>query len=507
MIFDPRPSHVCCAYLLTELSLSLPLASYRKGFARDHSFLLDGQSAPQQAPHLADFALFGAEPRFWFRASRGAPKPDGSRGGRICLQAAGGAPVEEEGDPFAALAELLRVRAASREPPESPLPFRAGLVGYVAYEAGQMLERLPCLPRPRRAMPDVAFGYYGWVIGYDKRQKKTWLSVVGEGPTEESAAVDAARLRDAVCERLRWVEVNIALPTHAIKTARAFPGCEDVTPCSSASETEYVDSVRRAQRHIDAGDAFEICLTRMLGVPYTGDPWDLFSTLSRTNPAPFAALLDLPEGAIVSSSLELFLRVRGREVETRPIKGTTRRSPSTEADQRAREGLAHSEKDRAEHLMIVDLMRNDLSRVCQIGTVRVPQLCAVESYATVHHLVSSVCGELHVRHGSLDLLRACFPPGSMTGAPKIAAMTILETLEAVERGPYAGALGYLDVWGDMTLSVLIRTVVLEGAMVWVGTGGAVVADSEAHAEYDETVTKAEALLSALSATQNRSAPR
>ncbi|MCW5836146.1 MAG: aminodeoxychorismate synthase component I, partial [Labilithrix sp.] len=290
----------------------------------------------------------------------------------------------------------------------------------------------------------------------------------------------------------------------AVRDDRPPPTRVDAT----LSTAEYVARVARAKRHIDAGDAFEICLTNALRAPLARrHAWALFDELRRSNPAPFAALLDLPEGAVVSSSPERFLSLDARGIaESRPIKGTRPRGATPADDARLARELATAEKDRAENAMIVDLVRNDLGRVCRFGTVEAPELFVVEPYATVHQLVSTVRGELDAGKGAIDLLRACFPPGSMTGAPKIEAMRILERLEPVERGVYSGALGWIDLGGAMDLSVVIRTVVLEDDVARFSVGGAIVADSDPADEHEETEHKAFALVRALEATAAAEAP-
>ena len=268
----------------------------------------------------------------------------------------------------------------------------------------------------------------------------------------------------------------------------------------------YIARVASAKEHIRLGDAFEICLTNAWRTPFAqDDAWALFDELHHSNPAPFAAILDLPEGAIVSSSPERFLSLDSKGVaESRPIKGTRPRGATPEEDARLVADLATSEKDRAENAMIVDLVRNDLGRVCRFGSVEAPELFVIEPYATVHQLVSTVRGELAPGKDGIDLLKACFPPGSMTGAPKIEAMTILEHLEPVERGVYSGALGWIDVGGAMDLSVVIRTAVLRDDIATFSVGGAVVADSDPIAEYEETEHKARALVRALGAVRSQS---
>jgi aminodeoxychorismate synthase component I len=262
----------------------------------------------------------------------------------------------------------------------------------------------------------------------------------------------------------------------------------------------YAKQVDAITERIAAGDLYQACLTHRLEVAPVDDPWAVYRRLRDT--APFAAYLAWPDGAIVGSSPERFLRAtRDGAVECRPIKGTRARGATPEEDARARRALARSAKDRAENVMIVDLVRNDLGRVCEIGSVAVPELCAIEPYAGVHQMVSTITGRLGPGRDALDAIRACFPPGSMTGAPKLAAVDLLASLEPVRRGPYAGALGYLDARGGADLSVVIRTAVVHGGRAVLGVGGGVVADSTPDGEWRESLDKARPVLRALGASE------
>jgi len=259
-----------------------------------------------------------------------------------------------------------------------------------------------------------------------------------------------------------------------------------------------LDAVARVIEYVYAGDIFQANLSQRLEAPLAGTPFELYRRLRQRNPAPFAAYLAFGDVVVVSSSPERFLCVdAGRRVETRPIKGTRPRGVGPEHDAALALALAESDKDRAENVMIVDLLRNDLSRVCQPGTVRVPELFALEHYQTVHHLVSTVVGELAPELDALDLLRAAFPGGSITGAPKVRAMQIIAELEPTQRGVYCGSIGYLSATGALDSSIVIRTYLVVGRDVYFQVGGGIVADSDPEQEYRETLDKARGLIAAL----------
>lgn len=469
----PLASH----HLLEEIELTFPLASYAPLFGRANgTFLLDG--AGGNARH----ALLGAEPFRTFRAMRTRERDDrGRRRSRVIVTDDQGGVDAVVDDPLAVLRALLtetKVDASAYR--ARPLPFMAGAVGYVGYEAGQMLERLPGRERPSVGMPDIAFSFHSWVIG--QAHGKTWLSVLGRD------ARDAERIRDRV----------LGIVERGGRERERERGREREALVSVVDRDGYMRRVERARELIRRGEAFEICLTTMLEAAFAHDPWELWKELRRSNPAPFAAWLDLPEGAIVSSSPEKFVSLDAdRVAESRPIKGTRARGANDEEDLRIARELASSEKDRAENAMIVDLVRNDLGKVCRYGSVTVPELYAVERYPTVHQLVSTVRGELSNDRDAIDLLSACFPPGSMTGAPKIEAMAILEDLEPMERGVYSGALGFIDASGTMDASVVIRSAVVREGTISVGVGGAVVADSDPAAEHAEAMLKAKAIADAI----------
>ena len=480
------------AHVLEQLALPLALESYREAFPLGQGgFVLDAASTRGEP-----LTILGAEPTLALRAYRtGQRRASGALNARVEVEAHGTTVRADADDAFDVLRALLREQAVDPAifPADRRFPLLAGAVGYVGYEAGQLLERLPCAARPGLGLPDLAFFFHDWVLVRDHRSGETWLSVVGRGTSPREAQLAADATRDRLVARLASFVPGPARPAPPVPAA----GVHAVT-----SRASYLADILTAKQHIEDGDAFEICLTHRLDVPFAGDPYALWQELRRRSPAPYATFLDLPEGAIVSSSPERFLALdAARVAESRPIKGTRPRGDTPDADARLAADLATSAKDRAENAMIVDLVRNDLGRVCRFGTVEAPELFAVERYATLHQLVSTVRGELEDGHDAVDLVRACFPPGSMTGAPKIEAMSILERLEPTERGVYAGALGFFDGGGTMDLSVVIRTIVVKDGVAHLHVGGAIVADSDPESEHEETMHKARAPLAALAASR------
>jgi aminodeoxychorismate synthase component I len=489
---DSVPSH-----LLEELPLERPFHTYFELFrARSCPFLLDSASDPET---LGQYSFMGAEPSLVFRAKRTVPAAPGApHRARVTLHR--GAPdvssnliADHEGDPFEELRKVLAAYALPGDGYQArPTPLLAGAVGYLGYEAGYFVESLPDTGRDDLALPDLHFGFYDALIAHCHRTGRSYVSSLGRGPDEGVARARARRARDALVERLRTFEA--AGDTPWVPPAA---GARELV-ADHVDERRYAALVERMKEHILAGDLYEGCLTHRIESPFAGDPWDLYRELRRVNPSPFACYLGLPEATIVSSSPERFLRLGADGVaESRPIKGTRRRGANAEEDRALAVELASSVKDQAENTMIVDLVRNDLGRVCRFGSVHVPELRIVERYATLLQLVSTVRGELDAGRDAIDLLRACFPGGSMTGAPKIAAMKLIDALEPVKRGVYAGSVGYLDFAGPLDLNIVIRTFTLAAGRALYGVGGAVVADSEAASEYTETLDKARALFAAL----------
>ena len=429
-----------------------------------------------------------------------------SKGAHVeCLDLPGGTARVVSADALDALRTLVAPHAT--EPVPGLPPFQGGAAGYLAYDWGRVLERLPVPRYDDLALPDVVFGVYDWVLAWDHDASSAWLISTGLPETAPAGRARRASSRAAaVRERLRTDRsprtiVRRPVDTHSV--APSYPvegGWWDprVTLRSSFTHDGYVEALARVREYIFAGDVFQANLSQRFEAPLGEPPWAFYRRLRARNAAPFAAFLDFPDVVVLSASPERFLRVNaGGHVETRPIKGTRPRGLGPEHDAALGVALTESAKDQAENLMIVDLMRNDLSRVCAPGTVRVPELFALERYPTVHHLVSTVVGELAPGMDALDLLRAAFPGGSITGAPKVRAMEIISELEPSARGVYCGAIGYWSVTGQLDSSIGIRTAVALGGRVYFSAGGGIVADSDPEQEYRETLDKARGLIDAL----------
>jgi para-aminobenzoate synthetase component 1 len=438
------------------------------------------------------------------------------------------------GDPLATLRELVSPHAA--EPVPDLPPFQGGAAGYVAYDWGLTLERLPAPRFDDLGLPDLVMGIYDWVIAWDHASTRAWLISTGmpemsEGARGTRAASRAALVKQRIeaaapaypasrilgpSDQTLGPSDRTLAPSHPRPVrppplrgfgeagAPSYPVAPQWWPGSfelrsSFTGPGYLEAVARVREYIFAGDIFQANLSQRFEAPLEESAWSFYTRLRARNAAPFAAFLDFPEAVVVSASPERFLHVdRHGLVETRPIKGTRPRGFGPEHDAALGQALAESAKDRAENLMIVDLMRNDLSRVCAPHSVRVSELFALERYATVYHLVSTVVGKLGPGVDAIDLFRAAFPGGSITGAPKLRAMEIIAELEPSRRGVYCGSIGYWSVTGELDTSIAIRTAVLQDGRVYFSAGGGIVADSDPEQEYRETLDKARAMIDALS---------
>jgi para-aminobenzoate synthetase component I len=412
--------------------------------------------------------------------------------------------VRGRGDPLWRAAKgdpLSVVRQAMGGFATAPLtglpPFQGGAAGYIAYEWGRTLERIPAAKLDDLQLPDCVLGVYDWVIAWDHEADAAWIISTGLG--DEDAGARLAQVRNLLARSAGAKAIERPASSVPADRPPRYPvaAFRPLTVRSTLSDDQYRTAVERVRAYILAGDAFQVNISQRFDFSVAMTPADAYRRLRRDHPASFGALLELDDFAIASASPERFLRLEDRRVETRPIKGTRQRGADAESDAELEAELMASEKDRAENVMIVDLLRNDLSRVCRPGSIRVTELCVPERHPTVHHLVSTVVGELDDGVDATDLLRAVFPGGSITGAPKIRAMEIIAELEPVCRGVYCGSIGYLSVTGAMDMSIAIRTAVLRGSRAYVSAGGGVTARSSPSEEYDETIAKVRGLVTAL----------
>ncbi|MEX0973184.1 MAG: aminodeoxychorismate synthase [Solirubrobacterales bacterium] len=498
-----RPDSRASPALSIRPSGSAPTAPSRKLFAKRLEVAVD--------PELVFVSLYGeSENAFWLDSSRtdGDARfsfmgdDGGSLGGAIFYEVkAGELRIERDGgvelrreSVFDYLAEeLARPRP---EGPELPFEFDCGFAGWFGYEL-----KAECGgdAAHRSALPDAAFVFAARMLAFDHAAGHVYLLALAEADGEHGAG---DRLADEGREAGNWLAATARRleslpvagpPSDARETRRAVG-----EPRLVRSRERYLEEIAECQRLLAAGETYEVCLTnQVVADPGGVAPLDLYRALRRVNPAPFSSFVRIGGTAVLSSSPERFLRIgRDRWVEAKPIKGTSRRGATPAEDVRLAERLRSDEKNRAENLMIADLLRNDLGSVCEVGTVHVPDLIQVESYETVHQLVTTVRGLLREELGPLDCVRACFPPGSMTGAPKLRTMRILDELEGAARGVYSGAVGYLGLGGGCDLSVAIRTIVLDGETATIGAGGAIVTQSDPEDEFDEMLLKAAAPLQA-----------
>jgi len=414
--------------------------------------------------------------------------------GKHCVWQHDGQQHQAVQDPFTQL-KIIQNELLPEVPAEDcDLPFYGGAVGYVGYDAGRTIEPLPEQAAYDIHLPDLAFGLYAWGLVLDKLQQQLWY-VDCRGHAEQGWQAQQhwfAKLNDAT----RLSAQMDQQPELTGKAITPFVLCSEWQ--ANLTKAEYFGKFEQIQQYLQSGDCYQINLAQRFSARYQGDEWQAYLALRDSNAAPFSAFLRLPQGAVLSISPERFLELKQRQVETKPIKGTKPRFADPMLDQQSADALQLSPKDRAENVMIVDLLRNDLGKVCKAGSVKVPALFRVESFPAVHHLVSTIVGELAADYQAADLLRAAFPGGSITGAPKIRAMQIIEELEPCRRSVYCGAIGYISQHGHMDTNIAIRTLVCANQQIYCWAGGGIVADSDAVDEYQETFHKVARILPRLS---------
>jgi para-aminobenzoate synthetase component 1 len=405
----------------------------------------------------------------------------------------------EQGDPFELIDQACR-RYQLKGEAKLPVPFVGGWVGYFSYDLGRYVERLPDKVRHDIPLPLLRLGFYDTIAVWDNQQSQGYLLAL-----EYQQQAEGVRRRLARFRRLCQIDTGQAVQTNnqnggarelISRTAQLVEQMEH-----NIERDAYLDKVVQAIEYIKAGDIFEVNLSQRFAYAYKQSPAVLYEYLARHNPAGYAVLLAAADHAVVSASPELFLERRGDRIVTRPIKGTAPRGVDEQEDRRNRQWLLDSDKDRSELNMIIDLERNDLGRICRYGSVKVLAEREIEEHPTVLHTVATVAGVLWENTSTGAILRATFPGGSITGAPKIRSMEIIDELEPTARSVYTGSIGWIGINGDMDLNIAIRTVILTGGKAYVQVGGAIVADSMPQSEYDETLAKAAALVKALWATR------
>jgi para-aminobenzoate synthetase component 1 len=395
-----------------------------------------------------------------------------AKGDVLYWSLAGQPPAELVGDAL----QQLRTALGQPEAPLADLPFSGGAIGFLGYDLARGLGDLA--PRPGLDdWPSMAVGLYDWCLLIDHARQRSYFVAQGRDPRPHPGWQSALR-------RL------LATPGNA-KAPEAVHG---ILLEEGMARDDYAGRFDRIQRYIRDGDCYQVNLAQRLCAQSDDDPWAIYQRMRHENPSPYGAFLEYPFGRVLSSSPERFLSLKGRQAESRPIKGTRPRGETAAEDLALRAGLLRSGKDRAENVMIVDLLRNDLGRVCEPGSIEVPGLFQVESFATVHHLVSTVSGRLRDDCDAIDLLRACFPGGSITGAPKRRAMEIIDELEPVRREVYCGNVIRLGFDGNLDSSIAIRTALMKAGRLYYWAGGGIVADSDCDAEYQESLDKAAAFL-------------
>jgi len=461
--------------LIEEIHMAPGPAWCFEAFAhRPYSFFLDSGMDPGK---LGRYSFIGSNPFLVLR----------SRGDEIVLIRDGQEEVRK-GNPFDILGELLEKYTLDSD--AYPVPFVGGVVGYFSYDLCHFIERLPTTAVDDLILPECYLGFYDAVVAFDHLEGKTLIISTGFPELEEGKRLSRARAR------LMEIRSRVVLSPPP-RLYEEFMPPEKVVLKSNFSHDAYLKAVETAREYICAGDIFQVNLSQRFETEIGIPAYELYKRLRKINPAPFANYFGFDGVSVVGASPERFLKLTGDRVETRPIKGTRPRGKTPEEDQDLAQSLLASVKDRAENVMIVDLERNDIGRVCRYGSVDVTELAILETYPTVYHLTSTVIGHLSEGRDRIDLLKATFPGGSITGAPKVRSMEIIDELEPTRRSVYTGSLGYLGFNGDMDLDIVIRTILAKDNRVYFQVGGAITYDSDPELEYLETLDKGKALILAL----------
>ncbi|MDD5434070.1 MAG: anthranilate synthase component I family protein [Nitrospira sp.] len=388
------------------------------------------------------------------------------------------------GNPMEAIKPFLKERETARIP--GLPPFIGGAVGYFGYDLVHHFEKLPSIASDDLLLPDLVIMIVDVVAAFDHKERKGWIIAVSDGHDKGDAGIR---------EQIEIMENRMNADTPLLNTCASG---SKIRMVSNLTKKDYVDMIRRCKEYISAGDIFQANLSQRLSACIKGiDPLNIYRILRKINPSPFSAFIDTGDFQLVSSSPERLVRLNNSIADTRPIAGTRPRGKDSAENGMLRSELITNEKERAEHIMLVDLERNDLGRVCRYGSVKADEFMVLESYSHVTHIVSNVTGEIKPELDAFDLIKAVFPGGTITGVPKVRCMEIIDELEPTTRGPYTGSIGYISYTGDMDLNIIIRTFIIKDGWAHVQVGAGIVADSDPEKEYNETLYKAEALLTTL----------
>ena len=459
--------------------LITPVAAFLKiADDADYAFLLESVEGGEQ---VGRYSFLGKDPFLILRSS----------GGRTTIERAGD--VTDAPGPF--LDTLRQVMADYKAPVVPALPrFTGGAVGYFGYGAARWFEPvLGDLGAAPDGADDAGFMLFDTVLAFDHARHR--ILIVANARITEGESLES--LYQFACARIGFLERELERHLSAMRPAA---GSAPVVT-SNVTQAQFEAAVRQAKDHILAGDIYQVVLSQRFSAEVTADPFTVYRALRHVNPSPYMYFLRMADVSVVGSSPEMLVRVEGTRVETHPIAGTRRRGATDAEDARLGDELVQNEKERAEHVMLVDLGRNDVGRVCDYGSVRVPQFMALQRFSHVMHLSSVVEGRLSPDHDRLDALQSCFPAGTVSGAPKVRAMQIIRDLEPAGRGLYAGAVGYLDFSGNLDFCIAIRTMIMSRGVAYVQAGAGIVMDSDPTAEYEETRDKARAVLRALELAQ------
>ncbi|MCX8125879.1 MAG: anthranilate synthase component I, partial [Dehalococcoidia bacterium] len=468
--------------------LETPVSVFLKLNSTGPAFLLESVERGEQ---VGRYSFIGTNPFLIFN----------SRNNQVTIQRQNGVSTDvlttTVTDPLSALSHLLKDYQAR---PETGLPgFFGGAVGYLAYDTVRFFEHLPPPPEDELDMPDSAFMFTDTLVIFDHVTNK--MKVVACVPVKEDPAgnyYEATQKIENVVAALDRPLPTDQLPSYALHNTTTAT----MKTTSNFTQTEFEAAVKSAKEYILAGDCFQVVLSQRLQRQTVAKPFSIYRALRRLNPSPYMFYLDFNDFQLIGSSPEMFVKLDGRHAEMRPIAGTRHRGKDEAQDEALKAELLSDDKERAEHIMLVDLGRNDLGRVCEFKSVSVPVLMSVERYSHVMHIVSSVTGKLRQGEDAFTLLRACFPAGTVSGAPKIRAMEIINELEPVRRGPYAGAVGYFSFTGNMDTCITIRTIIYKKNRIYLQAGAGIVADSDPTREYQETLNKLEALEKAVELAEN-----